>query len=261
MRRDKLYAHVDTNYVDEDVVKAVPEPPFTETWHPIAHAKVIDSLELACQDSGLGIDRRTYSMNDSGTRMFGVWDLDYHNNGSCYSLGFRNSIDKSMVVGVVGGFRIFVCDNLALSGEYLQFHKHTSGLDHKRLFEMSRNALAGAWVEMERLEAWINELKNFELTDAQFKMLTYNLMANQVFPASSFNRFHDAFEEERGSSLVSFDFSGKNTKKMYEKGTDLYTLHGACTRLMRGASLFNVADRNRRLVQVCDDYIEMAKAA
>jgi len=257
----KLIAHVDTNYVDESVVMAIPEPPFTDTWRPIAHGKVIHALQGACEDAGLGITQRYYSMNEKGTRMFGVWDLDYRTNGSCYSLGFRNSIDKSMVVGVVGGFRVFVCDNLALSGEYLQFHKHTSGLDQDRLIKMSKNALTGAWVNMERLESWINNLKTFELSGQDFKMLTYNLMENNVFPSSSFNRFHNSWEEERSPKVFSLDFSGKNTVKYYEKGTDLYTVHGACTRMMRGASLFNVADRNRRLIEVCDDFIEMKRAA
>lgn len=261
MENSKLVAHVDTEYVDEEIVKAILEPPFTKTWHPIAHSKVINALEFACNDAGIGITSRCYSVNKNGHRMFGVWDLDHHTNGSCYSLGFRNSTDKSMVVGVVGGFRIFVCDNLALSGEYLQFHKHTSGLDRERLFKMSQNALTGAWVDMERFEGWINDLKNFEVPYNDFKMIMYELIKNQVFPASSFQRFHNAFEEERGAKLVSFDFSGKLVKKYYEKGSDLYTVHGACTRLMRGASLFNIADRNRKLIEVCDDYMEYKKAA
>lgn len=255
----RLYAHVDTEYVKEQVVKAIPEPDFTDTWHPISHAKVINSLELACQDAQIGITKRTYSINKTGTRMFGVWDMDYVKNGSCYALGFRNSIDKSMLVGVVGGYRVFVCDNLALSGEYLQFHKHTSGLDEERLWSMSKNALTGAWIEMERLFTWINNLKNIEITEKQFKEITYNLMMNDVFPASQFNRFNNSVEEERGGKVWSVDFTGKKLVKYYEKGYDLNVIHGACTRLMRGASLFNIADRNRNLIKVCDDY--MAKAA
>jgi len=251
-----LAAHDDTARVDEAVVKAVPEPPFTDTWNPVSHARVITALEKACDQTGLNIMARDYSLNVKGTRMFGVWDLDYTTNGSCYSLGFRNSIDKSMVVGVVGGFRVFVCDNLALSGDYLQFHKHTSGLDDERLNTMAYEALTGAWVDMERLESWINHLREIEVSNEQFKELTFNLMKAKVFPPSKFEKFLLSHEEERAPCVYSNDLSGKRLTKYYEKCTNLHTVHGACTRLMRGQSLFKIADSNKNLIKVCDNYIE-----
>ncbi len=253
-----LSAHANTARVKESVVKAIPEPPFTKSWNPVSHARVIDTLEHACKNTGLDIMARDYSLNVKGTRMFGVWDLDYTTNGSCYSLGFRNSIDKSMVVGVVGGFRVFVCDNLALSGDYLTFHKHTSGLDEKRLNKMASEALIGAWDDMERLESWINHLRGIEISNIQFKELTYNLMKAKVFPPSQFEKFLIAHDEERDPKVHSLDFTGKNLSQWYGKDTSLHTVHGACTRLMRGQSLFKIADSNKRLHGVCDDYIQMA---
>jgi hypothetical protein len=253
-----LSAHAGTARVEESAVKAIPEPPFTKTWNPVSHARVIDTLEHACKDTGLNIMARDYSLNVKGTRMFGVWDLDYKTNGSCYSLGFRNSIDKSMVVGVVGGFRVFVCDNLALSGDYLTFHKHTSGLDEKRLNKMAKEALIGAWDDMERLESWINSLQNHQVSSIQFKELTFNLMKAKVFPPSQFEKFLISHEEERGPRVFSKDITGKNLATWYDKDTCLHTVHGACTRLMRGQSLFKVADANKRLHGVCDEYIQLA---
>lgn len=253
-----LIAHADTARVMESVVKAIPEPPFTKSWNPVSHARVIDTLEQACKNTGLNVMARDYSLNVKGTRMFGVWDLDYTTNGSCYSLGFRNSIDKSMVVGVVGGFRVFVCDNLALSGEYLTFHKHTSGLDEKRLDKMASEALIGAWDDMERLESWINRLHEHQVSSIQFKELTFNLMKAKVFPPSQFEKFLISHKEERGPRVYSKDFTGTNLASWYDKDTCLHTVHGACTRLMRGQSLFKIADSNKRLHGVCDDYIKLA---
>jgi hypothetical protein len=253
-----LIAHTDTARVNESIVMAIPEPPFTKSWSPVSHARVINTLEQACKNTGLNIMARDYSLNVKGTRMFGVWDLDYTTNGSCYSLGFRNSIDKSMVVGVVGGFRVFVCDNLALSGEYLTFHKHTSGLDEKRLDKMASEALIGAWDDMERLESWINRLQAHEVSGKQFKELTFNLMKAKVFPPSQFENFLNSHTEERGPRVYSKDFTGTNLASWYDKDTCLHTVHGACTRLMRGQSLFKIADSNKRLIGVCDDYIRKA---
>lgn len=252
--------HSNTDYVDEGVVRAIPEPDFTDTWHPIAHHKIIDALQDACKDVGLGVMRKDYSINNTGARMFGVWDLDHKTNGSCYSLGFRNSTDKSMAVGVVGGFRVFVCDNLALSGEYLQFHKHTSGLSIERLRFMANEALTGAWVEMEKLEMWINKLAAVELNEVEFKEVTFNLMKANVVAPPRFKPFIEAHEIERDPRVHSRDFTGKNLSQWYGKGTTLHTVHSACTRLLRGTSLFKQADRNKKLIQVCDDYV-LQKAA
>lgn len=253
-----LSVHCDTNRVEESVVRAIPEPPFTSTWHPVGHYRVLNVLEASCKLYGLDITRREYSINESGTRMFGVWDLDYVVDGSCYSLGFRNAIDKSMLIGIVGGHRVFNCDNLSLTGTYLSFHKHTSGLDDYRLEGMAVKALEGAWIEMENLESWISQLANHEVSGQQFKSLTYDLMESGVFAPSQFKAFHEAHEEERSPKVHSIDFSGRNLSKWYDKGTNLHTIHGACTRLMRGASLFNVADRNKKLIHVVDDYLDIA---
>ena len=41
------------------------------------------------------------------------------------SIGFRNSYDKSLSVGLAVGGQVFVCDNLCLSGEVTVLKKHT----------------------------------------------------------------------------------------------------------------------------------------
>jgi hypothetical protein len=44
------------------------------------------------------------------------------------SIGFRNSYDKSMSVGIAVGASVFVCDNLALTGEVTVMRKHTTNV-------------------------------------------------------------------------------------------------------------------------------------
>jgi len=256
-----LIAHVDTKRIDEGIVRSVPEPEFTATWHPVSHARVIDALQAAVKEAGLGIMKREYSLNDSGTRMFGAWTLDYHTNGSAYCLVFRNSIDKSMLLGVGGGTKTFICDNLAISANFLSFSKHTSGLDDDRLIQMSQDALTGAWVHMEELDHWHRELKTVDVPVRQFKEISYDLMDSGVFAPSRLRAFQQAHEEERQLHKVSWDLSGQNISTYYDKDTSLHTIHGACTRLMRTENLFQVADRNRRLIEVCDDYLESERRA
>ncbi len=239
-----LMAHCDTGRVSEAEVMSVEEPDFTKTWHPISHAKVVTSLNKACEERGLVTRERTYSLSKDGGKMFGVWDIDTGDSDGCYSLGFRNSTDKSMAYGVTAGNKVFVCDNMAFSGEYISFRKHTSGLNLDQLLWMADKALE---VTMEKCKAftdWHRNLKEVELTCDDMKVLTFDCMKNGVFAPSKFKEF------------------GECVKAEYElsKERSLYTLHGGVTRMVRGRSLFQVSDSTRKLTGVCDDFMT-ARAA
>jgi hypothetical protein len=157
---NQLLAHCDTRRVDENAVLAVPSPDFTKSWRPVSHGQVIQTLEAACQYHGIAVRSREYSMSANGAKMFGVWELDITVDGTAFSLGVRNSIDKSFGIGITAGTKVFVCDNLCFSGDYIRFRKHTAGLDMDELTEIANEAVTGAVVKMERLYNWQDSLHN-----------------------------------------------------------------------------------------------------
>ena len=57
--------------------------------------------------------------------MFGVHTLTSSNTSMGLSIGFRNSYDRSMSVGIAVGASVLVCDNLALCGDITILRKHT----------------------------------------------------------------------------------------------------------------------------------------
>ena len=64
-----------TQRVPEAEVMAIPEPPFTKSWHPISHGRLINALNDSVKSAGLSVRNREYSLNETGTKMFGVWQL------------------------------------------------------------------------------------------------------------------------------------------------------------------------------------------
>jgi len=237
-----LIAHKDTMRCSEADVLAVPEPKFTETWRPIGHRRIVHALEDATQEIGLEVRKREYSLNTSGTRCFGVWDLSEGSDKACWSLGFRNAIDKSMALGMCGGRRVFVCDNLALSGEFLTFHKHTAGLTQVRLIELTMKAVEGVIPHMEQLEYRHESFKRMFVWDKDLSWIIVQCLEEGVFSPSAYRRFLAALDEELALN------AGSRT---------LAQVHGAVTRMGRERNLFQVAGATSRFEKVADKYIEM----
>ena len=247
-----LSAHTNTRRVTEAEVISIPEPAFTKTWHPHSHASIVLSLGSACEKHGIGVVKKEYSITKNGGRMFGVWHLDIGTGSKGYALGVRNAIDKSLGYGITAGNNVFVCDNMCFSGEFIKFRKHTSGLDHDELIEITYEAIQGAVIKMGEFDKWHDSLADVYVPETDRKVLVYDMITKGVFSPDQFNKYQVCLDEERKIPIPGNTLSG---------ATSLYTMHGASTRLMRGWSLLKVSDSTRALNAICDDYIEMKKAA
>jgi len=108
-------------------IQAIPVPQATRTYQPVAHEHLstmllqmanhlLPNFSQASTQFGLAAD---------GNKMFGVHTLRSENTSMGLSIGFRNSYDRSMSLGIAVGASVLVCDNLALSGDITILRKHT----------------------------------------------------------------------------------------------------------------------------------------
>lgn len=228
--------------VSEAEVKAVVAPERTRSWNPMPHGTIIDALDMAVEKHGLAIKNKEYTLAANGNKLFGSWDIDSGKSDRNWAFGFRNSIDKSMALGMTAGTNILVCSNMCFSGEYIQFRKHTGGLTMDELIWMADKAIEVTMQKSIEFDGWHQGLKEIELTSAQAKCFAFDCMQEGVFPPSKFKAYIEACTEEI----------------QLTRARSLYTYHGAVTRLHRDSSLFNVADSTRKLVGLCDDYRKKA---
>lgn len=241
-----LIAGNETRRVSEAEVLMVPEPGYTKTWHPMSHKKVIEATGLALQEYSLSVEKREYSLSKDGKNMFGVWTLekmDQDDQGIRCTMGIRNSLKKQFAVGICAGNKVIVCDNMVFSGEFIEFRKHTSGLDIDEMIIIATSAVVGVIQKMDKLTQWHLRLKEHDLPDKEFKALTFDAMKMGAFPPSQFRDFLQAY----------------NTENMFQNGhaETLYAFHGAATRIMRRDSFFTIADKSSHLTQAIDDYMEL----
>lgn len=121
--------------VSEDKMRSVKAPEFTETWSPVSHGTLVDMVKDCLAKKNFVVARQEFSlMGGEDEKMFGVLDFEEPRsvadpNPTSLSLGIRNSIDKTLSAGICGGARVFVCDNLAFSGEVTFFKKHDKEIE------------------------------------------------------------------------------------------------------------------------------------
>jgi len=104
------------NQVTLSDVVAVPVPKATRSWSPVSYGEAIGYLKHEATTSiGADIVREQYGLNKAGDQMFGVFTLDMGRTSDGLSIGFRQSYNKSLALGVAVGASVFVCDNLCFS--------------------------------------------------------------------------------------------------------------------------------------------------
>jgi len=238
-----LSAHGDSSYVPEEFIREIPSPEFTTTWHPYSHAQVISITEKAAEQAGVLslINDRRYSITKKQDNMFAVWNLKEDLGGINTAIGFRNSTSKQLSVGYTAGTRVFVCDNLAFSGEWITMHKHTGNLDPSDLFNMCLDAFTRMKEIMSKFVTWQVGLKNFELGDHDLKEITFNAMRQEVLPPSKFNGFIDLYDQNT-------QVYGANLRSWFEANTEL----------MKGNSLAGQGIlKNEDITRYVNKYIEI----
>lgn len=128
-------------------------PPATASYRPVPHGDVVRLIEREMEDRfHFGKPEQKFGLNQEGNQLFGTltWDLAVQEDNGLdlsafrggggqvatldtnalrqygFTIGLRNSYNKTLSLGVVGGTSCFVCDNLSISGSAFScIHKHT----------------------------------------------------------------------------------------------------------------------------------------
>ena len=126
-----LIMHKGGDYCSLDDLRMIPLPNETRTYKPVSHYDLAKNLAEVSSGllRGYQLEKAQYGLARDGNQMFGIHS--YRNGISSsmgLSIGFRNSYDKSMSVGIAIGASVFVCDNLALTGDIAIMRKHTANV-------------------------------------------------------------------------------------------------------------------------------------
>src|SRR5262245_6015685 len=123
-----LILHCGANAATIDAVRAVSTPNATPSWQPIPHGDLYGRVRATLEGNGLHVVEEAHGLWRDGLRYFGLMEVRNGSNADDFGLviGLRNSHDKSFPAALALGSRVFVCDNLAFSGEVKLSRKHTT---------------------------------------------------------------------------------------------------------------------------------------
>lgn len=113
---------------DKEFLLNVSVPKETATYKPLSHGNLINAIQEQLDKCNLVIKDERFSQNRSGHQMFGNFTIAGMNGEQDMNVGFRNSYDKSLQIGVVSGSRVIVCSNLMFKGDFKAVMMHNSSM-------------------------------------------------------------------------------------------------------------------------------------
>lgn len=203
-----LLAHCGTSKISRETLAAIPTPEATSTHKPIGHIEVVNEIEQALAFRHISIKSEEFAVSGDGMRMFGLLVLDAEFAVGNFALGIRNSNDKSMRLGMVAGYRVVVCDNMAFAGEFKPvLTKHTKKVEITEVVALGVDRIHRNFASIERnVGAW----QSRALDDSDAKAIIYDAFTGKdlslpksLLPAVHRGYFEPEHEEFQDRNLWS----------------------------------------------------------
>jgi hypothetical protein len=193
MEQGTLLAHCGTDKITREELKLLPIPEGTDTYQPVPHYEIANRLLEALAFRHIAVVRDEYAVSEDGMKMFGVLDLETEMHGARFSIGLRNSHDKSMRLALTCGYRVFVCSNMAFSGDFTPvLAKHSKSFALVDAISIGVDRMQRNFEPMRKqVEAW----RQAELTDVTAKMIIYEAFIESELevPKHLARRVHDYY--------------------------------------------------------------------
>jgi len=233
-----LIAHRGTRLVQPLELAAVETPaPRSATHRCVPHIEVVTEIMEELERRELQVTKETYSLSPDNNRFFGVLDTRDRlmPDGIGIAIGIRNSHDQSLALGIAAGTRVFVCDNLAFTGEVVRYRKHTLKISARQVVSGAVDQVLEA---THREVEWYERLRARVLGEHEAKTTMIDALQGQGCTAQQLQQ------------VVRSYFDG------IEKQRTAWSLYNAFTDLYRDQHPAITLNRSRRLNSVFAKVVE-----
>jgi len=228
--------------VDFQELGLIQVPEKTETYIPISHQELVTKIkEAGTKHYGVSPYQENLEVNHRGQQMFG--SLTFHHGGSLSgngmdrSIGFRNSYDKTLPVGVCGGAQVTVCSNLMFVGDIIKMRKHTQNVEED-LDKLIQKLFKDVDARYDQAHSDAGYMQEIPLSNEQAADYLGQLFVNQnVLNSSQINKAADEWFNSK-------DFTSRT----------LWSAYNACTEALKSAHPSNALEKYTKLHTFTEDY-------
>lgn len=179
-----LILHAGADKVSREELAALPRVPGTQYFQPIQHIELVEGIEKALDARGLKVQGEQLGLRRDGAMLFGVMKVAYRETSDFVTtLGFRQALNRTMSIQMIAGASVFVCDNMAFSGESIVLRQR-----HNWSFHLAGelSSAVDRWkFKADCLVEDIATLKAKSITDIEAKALICDAFTEGIMP----NRF------------------------------------------------------------------------
>ncbi len=182
---------------------------------PVRHYDLVREVTDGLEKYGVEVSSEKLAVSRDANKLFGVLDLvDNAENGFGFNaaqqaglarsevdkgrgltLGLRSANDQSFSIQIVVGLRVFVCDNLCFSGDFLALsRKHTTGVN---LRDEVERGLERYFQQSEALRGQVRRLEETPLRVTHARDIIYDAIVKEVLPARFLKPVHQAYFEPK----------------------------------------------------------------
>lgn len=234
--------------VDLSEVLNIKTPVATSTWDPMSHGDVIDLIHNEIPKYGLNVINWEHAMRRDGKQYFGIVSVqDTNNRGieipdGSLQIGIRNSIDKSLAASLVAGSKVFVCDNLAFSGEVALSRKHTSNI-RTDIYGKISSAFNKLLELFGKQKNDIDQFRQQVISEADHDRLTTLVMRHKVLPPSRFEKLENQFKSDDPTACGGI------------KEPTMWRFMNGVTQVLKTDHPDAIVQRTGRLFSLCNRYL------
>jgi hypothetical protein len=169
--------------ISREELASIPTPEATRTHRPVPHHEIAQALVETLSFRHIAVLRDEYAVSSNGMKMFGVLDLEAGFEGCRFSIGIRNSHDKSFRLSATAGLRVAVCDNMMFSGDFTPvLAKHSKNFSLQDSLCIGVDRMQRNFEPMKRqVEQW----REAQIPDVTAKLIIYRAFVDGELEAPS----------------------------------------------------------------------------
>lgn len=256
-----LMLHCGGEAVQRSQLIDVATPAATNTWQPVGHAGFVDMVQDELENLGLRVIGEAHGLtktakkfdggldNTYGGNYFGLFEVTGDNvsyDDHTMIVGLRNSHIKRFGAGLVCGSGVFVCDNLAFSGEIQVGRKHTKHImeDHDNgLRSLIVDGVSKLLVVNQHQEVRFEEYKSKNLTRGEAEVVMIDALRSGVVTSTQLPKVVEQWDNPDHAEF------GKNHNG--------WRMFNAVTEALKGTSPLELPRRTTKLHGLMDKVCEL----